>query len=280
QLTAERFVKDPFSAVQEARMYRTGDLGRYLPDGNIDYLGRNDSQLKIRGLRIELGEIEARLGACAGVREAVVVAVGEAPDDQRLVAYYTAHDSLDQGLTADNLREQLQVHLPGHMVPAAYMRLDALPLTRNGKLDRRALPVPDSDAYSGRGYEAPQGEVETALARIWSELLKVEQVGRYDNFFELGGHSLMAVSLIERMRQVGLSADVRVLFSQPTLAALAAAVGSGSEVSVPANLIPLGCEHITPAMLPLVALDPHAIERIVSTVPGGARNVQDIYPLA
>ncbi|MGR4976811.1 amino acid adenylation domain-containing protein, partial [Pseudomonas sp. LARHCG127] len=280
QLTAERFVKDPFSAMQEARMYRTGDLGRYLPDGNIDYLGRNDSQLKIRGLRIELGEIEARLGACAGVREAVVVAVGEAPDDQRLVAYYTAHDSLDQGLTADNLREQLQVHLPGHMVPAAYMRLDALPLTPNGKLDRRALPVPDSDAYSGRGYEAPQGEVETALARIWSELLKVEQVGRYDNFFELGGHSLMAVSLIERMRQVGLSADVRVLFSQPTLAALAAAVGSGSEVSVPANLIPLDCEHITPAMLPLVALDPHAIERIVSTVPGGARNVQDIYPLA
>ncbi|MGX1174669.1 amino acid adenylation domain-containing protein [Pseudomonas sp. R151218B TE3479] len=280
QLTAERFVKDPFSATQDARMYRTGDLGRYLPDGNIDYLGRNDSQLKIRGLRIELGEIEARLGACAGVREAVVVAVGEAPDDQRLVAYYTAHDTLDQALTADSLREQLQVYLPSHMVPAAYMRLDALPLTPNGKLDHRALPVPDSDAYSGRGYEVPQGEVETALARIWSELLKVEQVGRYDNFFELGGHSLMAVSLIERMRQAGLSADVRVLFSQPTLAALAAAVGSGGEVNVPANLIPLDCEHITPAMLPLVALDPHAIERIVSTVPGGARNVQDIYPLA
>ncbi|WP_139271819.1 non-ribosomal peptide synthetase, partial [Pseudomonas sp. NFACC04-2] len=280
QLTAERFVKDPFSARQDARMYRTGDLGRYLPDGNIDYLGRNDSQLKIRGLRIELGEIEARLGACAGVREAVVVAVGEAPDDLRLVAYYTAHDTLDQALTADSLREQLQVHLPSHMVPAAYMRLDALPLTPNGKLDHRALPVPDSEAYSGRGYEAPQGEVETALARIWSELLKVEQVGRYDNFFELGGHSLMAVSLIERMRQAGLSADVRVLFSQPTLAALAAAVGSGGEVNVPANLIPLDCEHITPAMLPLVALDPHAIERIVSTVPGGARNVQDIYPLA
>ncbi|KPA98041.1 non-ribosomal peptide synthase, partial [Pseudomonas asplenii] len=158
--------------------------------------------------------------------------------------------------------------------------MEKLPLTPNGKLDRKALPAPDSSALSHRGFEAPQGETEITLARIWSEVLKVEQVGRHDHFFELGGHSLLAVSLIERMRQAGLSADVRVLFNQPTLAALAAAVGGGREIVVPANAIPPGCTHLTPDMLPLIDLDQAAIERIVASVPGGAANVQDIYPLA
>ncbi|WP_434706017.1 amino acid adenylation domain-containing protein [Pseudomonas sp. Z1-12] len=280
ELTAERFVKDPFSLVQNARMYRTGDLGRYLPDGNIEYLGRNDGQLKIRGLRIELGEIESRLGACAGVREAVVIALGEAADDQRLVAYYTVHDAADQSLAPEGLQAQLQVHLPKHMVPSAYVRLDRLPLTPNGKLDRKALPAPDHHALITRGYEAPRSETEITLAHIWQGLLKVERVGRHDHFFELGGHSLLAVNLIEQMRQVGLSADVRVLFGQPTLAALAAAVGSGNEVLVPANGITPGCERITPQMLPLATLSQDAIDRIVASVPGGASNIQDIYALA
>ncbi|NWA25199.1 non-ribosomal peptide synthetase, partial [Pseudomonas gingeri] len=166
------------------------------------------------------------------------------------------------------------------MVPAIYVVLDKLPLTPNGKLDRKALPAPDLDAVISRGYEAPQGETEITLARIWADLLKVDRVGRHDHFFELGGHSLLAVSLIGRMRQAGLSADVRVLFGQPTLAALAAAVGGGTEVVVPANIIPEGCERITPDMLPLVSLDQAAIEQIVANVPGGAANVQDIYPLA
>ena len=165
-------------------------------------------------------------------------------------------------------------------MPAAYVRLEVLPLTANGKLDRKALPEPDQDAWLSREYAAPQGPVETALAQVWAEVLQVEQVGRHDNFFELGGHSLLAVNLIERMRQLGLSTDVRVLFSQPTLAALAAAVGSGREVAVPDNLIPLGCTHITPDMLTLLQLDQQSLERIVATVPGGAVNVQDIYPLA
>ncbi|MCF5179440.1 non-ribosomal peptide synthetase, partial [Pseudomonas sp. PA-6-1D] len=198
------------------------------------------------------------------------------PGDKRLVAYYTA----SAALPIEALRGHLQGQLPDYMVPSAYMWLELLPLTANGKLDRKGLPVPDQSALLSRGYEAPEGEVETVLAQIWQDVLKLERVGRHDHFFELGGHSLLAVSLIERMRQVGLSADVRVLFSQPSLAALAAAVGSGREIVVPANGIVPGCTQITPSMLTLVQLDQPAIERIVANVPGGAANVQDIYPLA
>ncbi|MCF5398428.1 AMP-binding protein, partial [Pseudomonas syringae] len=244
-LTAERFVKDPFSPQPAARMYRTGDLGRNLPDGNIEYLGRNDDQVKIRGFRIELGEIDARLAKHPAVHEAVVTAREDIPGDKRLVAYYTlasGHTSAD----IDSLRGWLQEQLPAYMIPVAYVLLDALPLTPNGKLDRKALPAPEADALISRGYEAPQGETETQIAAIWQDLLGVAQVGRHDNFFELGGHSLLAVSLIGRMRQSGLSSDVRVLFGQPTLAALAAAVGGGTEIVVPANLITEHCEHITP----------------------------------
>ncbi|MDR6962097.1 amino acid adenylation domain-containing protein, partial [Pseudomonas brassicacearum] len=278
-LTAERFLKDPFSTSVNARMYRTGDLGCYLPDGNIEYLGRNDDQVKIRGFRIELGEIEAKLARHDALKEAVVVAREDVPGDKRLVAYFTQH-SPDEAVEIEALRTYLQAQLPAYMVPAAYVRLETLPLTPNGKLDRKALPAPDLDAVISRGYEAPQGEVETTLAQIWQDLLKVERVGRHDHFFELGGHSLLAVTLIERMRQAGLSADVRVLFGQPTLAALAAAVGSGKEISVPANLIALDCERITPELLPLANLSQTTIDRLVATVPGGVRNVQDIYPLA
>src|SRR5207302_8056891 len=159
--------------------------------------------------------------------------------------------------------------------------MEALPLTPNGKLDRNALPAPETEAYVVREYEAPQGEIETILAEIWAELLKVERVGRHDNFFELGGHSLLAVTLMERMRRAGLSVEVRALFTTPTLAGLAKTVGGEvSLATVPANLIPLQCEAITPQMLPLVHLTPSEIERVINTVAGGASNVQDIYPLA
>ncbi|WP_347141891.1 amino acid adenylation domain-containing protein [Pseudomonas sp. BIOMIG1N] len=271
QMTAERFLKDPFSHDPQARMYRTGDLARWLPDGTLDYLGRNDDQVKIRGVRIELGEIETRLGEHAQVREAVVLA-----REARLVAYFTE----TQAVSIEDLRSWLQAQLPEYMVPSAYVRLDHMPLTANGKLDRRALPEPGLDALISRGYEAPEGEVETTLAQIWAEVLKLEQVGRHDNFFELGGHSLLAVGLVERMRQAGLQADVRVLFSQPTLAALAASVGAGHEVAVPRNRIEPDCTQITPDLLPLATLDQASIERIVASVPGGVANVQDIYALA
>ncbi|WP_438943876.1 condensation domain-containing protein, partial [Pseudomonas sp. N8] len=196
----------------------------------------------------------------------------------RLVGYVIPEEGAT--VSVHDLRSQLASTLAEYMVPSAFVVLPSFPLTANGKLDRRALPAPDAEAYASREYEAPQGEVEQTLARLWAEVLKVEQVGRHDHFFELGGHSLLAVTLIERMRQVGLSADVRVLFSQPTLAALAAAIGSGKEITVPENLIAADCERITPAMLTLMALEQETIDRIVATVPGGARNVQDIYPLA
>ncbi len=225
-LTLEKFVADPFGSDPLARLYRTGDLVRWRADGNLEYLGRNDAQVKIRGFRVELGEIEARLAEHPEVKEAVVLCREEVPGDKRLVAYVTVQQP-GAVLEIESLRDHLQGALPEYMVPAAYVQLDVLPLTLNGKLDRKALPAPDAQALISRGYEAPQGEVESLLASIWSDVLKVEQVGRHDHFFELGGHSLLAVTLIERMRQVGLSTDVRVLFSQPTLAALAAAVGSG-----------------------------------------------------
>jgi acyl-coenzyme A synthetase/AMP-(fatty) acid ligase len=240
ELTAERFVEDRFGGVPGARMYRTGDLGRWLADGTIEFLGRNDDQVKVRGFRIELGEIEARLSAHAAVREAVVVAREDGPGGKRLVAYYVAAGLVE----VEALRAHLEEQLPDYMVPAAYVHLDALPLTPNGKVDRKALPAPEGEAYAARGYEAPVGEVEAVLAGIWSELLGVERVGRHDHFFELGGHSLLGVTLIERMRQRGLHADVRTLFTTRTLAELAAAAGCEfREVEVPANLIPQPAEE-------------------------------------
>ncbi|WP_338576643.1 amino acid adenylation domain-containing protein [Pseudomonas canadensis] len=251
ELSAERFLDDPFI---EGRMYRTGDLARWLPEGNLEYLGRNDDQVKIRGMRIELGEIESALATHPHVQEAVVQS-----RDGQLLAWFVPREAVQ----IDALRTHLQASLPDYMLPAAYTQLDALPLTANGKLDRKALPAPTQDAFVTRLYEAPHAGVESLLAQLWAELLQVQQIGRHDHFFELGGHSLLAVQLVQRMRQVGLRADVQVLFGQPTLAALAAASEYG-EVDEP---------H-------LAELDPASLARIVASIPGGAANVQDVYPLA
>ena len=283
-LTAERFVPNPYGG-PGTRMYRTGDLVRWQANGNLEYLGRGDQQIKIRGFRIELGEIEAALQEHAGVRHAVVVVREDMPGDKRLVAYYTVNDVVEKeaasGSWAEELRFQLAGSLPEYMVPSAYVRLEKLPLTANGKLDRKALPAPEDDAYGVRGYEAPLGEVETKVAAIWAEVLHVERVGRHDNFFQLGGHSLLAITLIERLRQRGLQIDVRALFAQPTLADFANSINRTVEaVAVPPNRIPPECQMITPEMLPLVELTATEIDEIVSRVQGAASNVQDIYPLA
>ncbi|MDU7470914.1 MAG: amino acid adenylation domain-containing protein, partial [Serratia marcescens] len=277
ELTAERFLADPFNPGE--RMYRTGDLARYLPDGNIDYLGRNDRQVKIRGFRIECGEIEARVAGHPAVREAVVDVLGEA-DNKRLVAWVVPEADAARQTLAVTLRQYLAGMLPEFMLPAAWVALDTLPLTPNGKLDRRALPEPQEDAYVREVYAEPEGELETLLAGIWRELLGIERVGRHDNFFELGGHSLLAVKLMAQLRRVGLSAGVQTLFTAPTLSTLAQTLVTQQEVSVPANGILPGCVAITPEMLPLATLSQPEIDAVVAQVPGGVANVQDIYALS
>jgi len=220
ELTAERFIADPFSSDPQARLYRTGDLGRWRPDGMVEFLGRNDHQVKIRGFRIELGEIEAQLAACAGVREAVVIAREDGPGDKRLVAYLTV--SVDAELDSDTLRMQLKAILPDYMVPSAFVILDALPLTPNGKLDRKALPAPDAGALRTQPYEAPQGELEETLAGIWQDILQVERVGRHDSFFDLGGHSLLATQMALRVQhELGIRIPLITAFQASTIAALA-----------------------------------------------------------
>ena len=237
-LTAEQFLSDPFAAEPGARMYRTGDLGRWLPDGDIDFLGRADFQVKIRGFRIELGEIESVLRQNPAVREAVVLAREDVPGDRRLVAYVTGDP-----VAAEDLRRQLAQVLPDYMVPAAFVGLDALPLTPNGKLDRKALPAPDGAAYAARAYEPPHGELETKLAALWAELLGIERVGRHDHFFELGGHSLLAVRLQINIRE-RFASDLPLaeIFQFPTVTGLAARLETRPQSEL-TPLVPRGKSH-------------------------------------
>uniref|UniRef100_UPI0036DF44C7 non-ribosomal peptide synthetase n=1 Tax=Photorhabdus sp. RM322S TaxID=3342825 RepID=UPI0036DF44C7 len=276
ELTAERFLNDPFNDNAGARMYRTGDLGRYLSDGTLEYLGRNDQQVKIRGFRIEPGEIEARLMDHPVVHGSVVVAQGKG-SDKRLVAYVVA--DVGEGL-ANNLREHLSKVLPEYMVPTAFVRLDNFPLTLNGKLDRKALPVPDEDAFAHQRHAAPQGEIETILAAVWRELLDIEKISRHDNFFALGGHSLLAVRMIEHLRHQGLKLSVRDLFQTSVLSQLAHKLEQYQAVPVPDNVITPDIITLTPAMLPLIDLTQADIDYIVGQVPGGMNNIQDIYALS
>jgi amino acid adenylation domain-containing protein len=281
ELTADRFVRNPFNADAGERLYKTGDLGRWAADGNLEYIGRNDFQVKIRGFRIELGEIEAQLLACDGIREATMTVREDLPGERRLVAYLLTGG--DPPSTAA-LRDRLAGKLAEYMIPQAFIFLDAFPLTPNGKLDRKALPAPDRAVAADRAYEAPQDEVESAIAHIWQDLLGVERVGRHDHFFELGGHSLKLISLVEKMRQAGLRLDARDVFKAPTLSAMSKRVrksdGASGETGAPPNLIPIDCETVTPEMLTLARLTQQEIDRIASDVPQGHTNIQDIYPLA
>ncbi|WP_165771549.1 non-ribosomal peptide synthetase, partial [Vreelandella nigrificans] len=275
-LTAERFIADPF--VQGERLYRTGDLVRWHEDGQLEYWGRTDHQVKIRGFRIELGEIEAQLLSQPEVRETVVIAQ-EGPNGSRLVAYVVPQADIE--LNASSLREALGQKLPDYMVPGVVVTLDALPLNANGKIDRKAFPEPA--LASGSQYEPPQGEIEEALAEIWSEILGVERVGRHDNFFELGGHSLLALKVLEKMRHRGLTAQVRTLFQYPELTAFAQAIAQKplrDEIIIPPNQVPLDCQALQSEMLTLIELNAEEIHAIEAAVPGGASNIQDIYPLA
>jgi len=236
-LTAEKFIPNPFSNESEARLYKTGDLVRYRPDGNIEFIGRIDHQVKIRGFRIELGEIETAIGQHSEVRECVVIVRTKESGDKQLVAYVVPKLST---LTASKLRSFLQQKLPNYMVPAAFVVLESLPLTPNGKVDRRALPAPDKSSFTDTGFVPPRDALERQLAQIWSEILDVESVGVKDNFFALGGHSLLAVRLMAKIQQeFGKSLPLATLFQSPTIADLANLIKT--EKNVPTNfcLVPI-----------------------------------------
>ena len=272
-LTTERFLTDPFSDDSDARLYRTGDLCRWLPDGNIEYLGRIDTQVKIRGFRIECGEVENVLVAYPGIHEAVVDVRGEATDKQ-LVAWVVVTDAgADHAPPSrDELRLHLRAQLPDWMVPARFVFMDELPLTPNGKIDRRALPDPESgDIGSAVEYVAPRTDFEIRMAEIWSEVLGVDKVGLYDNFFDLGGHSLLAARLMAQVEeQFSEQLPLSVLFQGATVAELVSRIIPKAEVA----------EDIPDPWRPLVAIQPGGEKPAFFCLPGAGGNVLYFQELA
>jgi amino acid adenylation domain-containing protein len=252
ELTREKFISNPFSSDPEARVYRTGDLARYLPDGNIEFLGRIDHQVKVRGYRIELGEIETALEAYPGIEKSVVMAREDQPGNKRLVAYVVPR--VEETVGISELRSYLMQHLPEYMVPAFFVVLEKLPLTTNGKIDRRALPVPDATRPALQGPSvAPRDSTEFQLVSIWEKLLNIQPIGATDNFFELGGDSLLAVRLFAQIKEVfGESLHLATLFRAPTIEQLARIIDQegGSEgwpslvaIQPSGSLPPLYCAH-------------------------------------
>jgi acyl carrier protein len=220
ELTAEKFLADPFSPGQ--RMYKTGDRVRFLADGNLEYLGRTDDQVKWRGFRIEPGEIEARLAEHPSVQQAAVLLREDTPGDRRLVAYLVAASG--QALDTDVVKAWLKDQLPDYMVPSAFVLLDTMPVTPSGKVARRQLPLPDY-ADTAAVYVAPRTPVEAALTQIWAEVLNLPQVGIHDDFFDLGGHSLLATQLISRVRDaLEVELPLKLIFRNSSVEQLAEAI--------------------------------------------------------
>jgi amino acid adenylation domain-containing protein/non-ribosomal peptide synthase protein (TIGR01720 family) len=297
-LTEINFIPNPFSDKENLlgseRLYKTGDLVRWLPDGNLEFLGRIDNQVKIRGFRIELGEIENTLMSYSDVKNVVVLAK-EDEAGNKYIAAYVAVESVtaiegngnERSVFIEQLRQYLSQRLADYMIPAAFVFLEALPLTSNGKVDRKALPEPDVSVQQN-DYIAPRTETEKVLCEIWQDVLGVERVGVSDNFFHLGGHSLLVMQVISRARQYCVDIIARQFFVHPTLADLAADINDSVKAVVfvaPVNGIPDSCDEITLDMLPLVKqgaenIMQEEITQCVAQVPGGAPNVQDIYPLA
>lgn len=259
-MTAERFVPDPFAADGRARLYKTGDMARWSAGGSIEFMGRNDNQVKIRGLRIELGEIEAKLKRHDQVKDALMLA-----RDQRLVAYVVPRNG--RLLSAADLRSHLLQSLPEYMVPGAFVMVDHFPLTPNGKVDRGALPAPGRMDRVSHPYEPPINSTEKLLAEAWQNALKLERIGRHDNFFELGGHSLQISRLVQSLRASGFSTEPADVYGNPTVATLAKSL-----VRIEATELP--------SLIRLVELEPAQLDWIASCVAGGAANIQEIYPLA
>ncbi|WP_437966992.1 amino acid adenylation domain-containing protein [Sorangium sp. So ce260] len=283
ELTAERFLPDPFGGAPGGRLYRTGDRVRLRADGAIEFLGRTDHQIKLRGHRVELGEIEARLREQPEVREAVVVA-RDSDGTKRLVAYVVGREAAALDVAA--LRGRLALELPDYMVPSAIVALPALPLTANGKIDRAALPEPGrAGAPQAAGFVAPRNEIEAALAQIWAEILRIDRVGIHDNFFALGGDSIRSLQVIARANQRGIKLSPKHLFDHPTVAAAAAVAASGAAPAGPgqagapqgAPCQPAPCAPASPpSPFPLSGLTPDEIARCLPETSG----LEDAYPLS
>jgi amino acid adenylation domain-containing protein len=264
ELTDEKFIPNPFSDEPGARLYKTGDLACYLPDGNIEFLGRIDDQVKIRGYRIELGEIESVLSQHPAVRETVVVVRDHAPNDKQLVAYVVPSE--EPVPTACELRAFLQQKLPNYMIPSVFVCLESLPLTPNGKIDRRILPEPDGSKDLTSTFTEPRDEVERHLVRIWKEVLAVNHIGTRDNFFHLGGHSLSAVRMFTRLEEyLRIRIPLATLFQAPTIEGLAKVIRDSGRLQ-PSGL--------------LVAIQPAGSRPPIFAVPGVGGNVLCYYDLA
>ncbi len=279
ELTAEKFIPDPFKSEPGARLYKTGDLARYLPDGAIEYLRRMDHQVKIRGFRIELGEIESVLAGLPGVREAVVVAREDVPGDKRLVAYLTTNGG--EPVKNSELRGLLQAKLPDYMVPSVFVTLDRFPLTPNGKVDRKTLPAPDlAPPESGKDFVAPVTDMEKTLAGIWSQLLRTKQVGTQDNFFEAGGDSLLAIRLASKIKQaLRFDLPARAIFQHPTIGELAKDL-AGRKTSEPTSeLIPLRMCDSGPTLVLLTGPGSLELFNLANLLPANASLYASMTPL-
>ncbi|MDC1162579.1 AMP-binding protein, partial [Tenacibaculum sp.] len=277
ELTKEKFISNPFEEEASSRLYKSGDLGRWLADGTIEYIGRKDDQVKIRGYRIELGEIENVLLSIATVSHCCVLAKEDINGNKRLVGYVVSEETFDK----DDLQKELKVSLPDYMVPMLWVEMEEMPLTSNGKLDRKSLPDPEGSDLSTKEYIGPRNETEAQLVAIWEELLGLDKIGIYDNFFELGGHSLLVTQLISRLQKIDLHIGVKDIFSSPSIAAISEKLSSsGSIYEVPANGITLDISHITPSMVPLLKFNQEDLNKVVENIEGGVSNIQDMYPLS
>ncbi|ACC81529.1 hybrid non-ribosomal peptide synthetase/type I polyketide synthase [Nostoc punctiforme] len=253
ELTTEKFILNPFedsaalasprASAEGSRLYKTGDLARYLPDGNIEYLGRIDNQVKVRGFRIELGEIEVILSQHPAALQVAVIAREDVPGDKRLVAYLVLNQ--EEAPTVNDLRQFLKQKLPNYMMPSAFVFLETLPITPNGKVDRRALPTPDLRCELEVSFVAPTTSIEETLGKIWADVLRVEQVGIHDNFFDLGGDSILSLQIIARANLAGLQLIPKQLFAHQTIAELAAVVGTTKKIQAEQGLV-TGALLLTP----------------------------------
>ncbi|RQH23956.1 non-ribosomal peptide synthetase, partial [Okeania hirsuta] len=287
ELTAERFIPNPFD-LHNSKLYKTGDLGRYLPDGNIEFIGRIDNQVKVRGYRIETGEIESTLTQHPSVKQAVVLATEDNSGNKSLVAYLVLESETPEGSQTEaigKLKQYLKQRLPQYMIPSGFVVLPQLPLTPNGKVDRKALPIPDNISSVSTEYVAPETETQKALAEIWQEVLGIEQVGMHDNFFDLGGHSLLAVRLMAEIeKEFGQNISLAALFQGPTLEKLAILLRQSGDAGTPIReiqpKISLTQKTDTHSWSPLVAIQPQGNHPPFFCMPGSGGNVVYFHQLA